>query len=183
MIRRWRSTLIFLKQKKDDMNTLWRDTKKMILTKYRLSAYTKGTISQVERQVQIQMKRQLQRSLRVDVTCFERAAWQDCRRRSKKLSEYCIKKVKGDQVRSWKADWIQKLSQPVEGWRKQSQIYWIRRWSKRSFGDLHYIAWRKGDKETCGKQNTKYRRNSKKFQSPISWKFDSSYLKTNVERE
>ena len=56
------------------MNTLWRDTKKMILTKYRLLAYTKGAISQVESQVQIQVKRQLQRPLRVDVTCFERAA-------------------------------------------------------------------------------------------------------------
>lgn len=138
MIRRWRSTLIFLKQKKDDMNTLWRDTKKMILTKYRLLAYTKGAISQVERQVQIQVKRQLQRPLRVDVTCFERAAWQDDRRRLKKLSEYCIKKVKGDQVRSWKADWIQKLSQAVEGWRRESQTYSIRRWSRRSFGDLRW---------------------------------------------
>ena len=138
MIRRWRSTLIFLKQKKDDMNTLWRDTKKMILTKYRLLAYTKGAINQVERQVQIQVKRQLQRSLRVDVTCFERAAWQDDRRRLKKLSEYCIKKVKGDQVRSWKADWIQKLSQAVEGWRRESQTYSIRRWSRRSFGDLRW---------------------------------------------
>ena len=65
---------------------------------------------------------------------------------------YCIKKVKRGQRRSWKADRTQKQSQADEEWNKESQTYWIRRYSTWSFGGSHGAAWMKADKETCGKK-------------------------------
>ena len=79
---------------------------------------------------------------------------------------YCIKKVKRGQRRSWKADRTQKQSQADEEWNKEGQTYWIRRYSTWSFGGSHGAAWMKADKETCGKKiQTQLKKKNKNLQS------------------
>lgn len=51
MTKRPRSTLTFTKKENDYINWIGRDTKKTILMKKRLSAYTKGEIRQTKRHV------------------------------------------------------------------------------------------------------------------------------------
>lgn len=53
MTMRVKSTLILKKQKNNDIKRICRDAKKIILTKWRLAAYKKSTIRQVQRQMQI----------------------------------------------------------------------------------------------------------------------------------
>ena len=68
--RRWRNAVTFTKHRNNDVKIICRDTKKIILTKWRLSVYAKGAIKQEQRQVQRQKWRMKQRLLEAGKILF-----------------------------------------------------------------------------------------------------------------